>query len=102
MMSLIRTVPVKVPSLFHSSKPESGCAAAKMRLPLSAAKWAGALLAAPGWMSLTSTVPPTVPSVFHSSIPWTPSSAAKKVVGPARVKPYGLEGSVAGLISRTM
>src|SRR6266853_550229 len=78
-MSITCTVPVSVPSVFHSSRPVTPSSAEKYRALLNTVKPLGEELApAAVWlMSFTRRVPPGVPSLFHSSVPLTPSSAEK-------------------------
>ncbi len=82
LMSLTRTVPARVPSLFQSSLFVSRelLRAEKKRVPLTFVSSAGNESAAPPslvLMFLTMRVPAAVPSLRHSSTPLTPSSAAK-------------------------
>ena len=74
-MSLTRTVPAAVPSLFHSSTPCVPSSAAKNSVPFTFVRSLGYELRLPGLMSLTRTVPAAVPSLFHSS------DAVRAVVG---------------------
>ena len=80
-MSLTRTVPAAVPSLFHSSAPWVVSRATKKRVPLKSVsdelRKTLTALELPGLMSLTSLVPLLVPSLFHSSTPCLPSLALK-------------------------
>src|SRR5262245_24181779 len=74
LMSLTRTVPAAVPSLFHSSWPLVPLEAEKNNVPLTfVSSWTFELepyeLPPPGRMSLTRTVPAAVPLLFHSSSP---------------------------------
>ena len=98
LMSLTRTVPAAVPSLFHSSRP---CRAVVGREEQRAvdvrqvARVASSQL--PGLMSLTRTVPAAVPSLFHSSLPWSPSSAVKNSVPFTFVRLSGYEPVRAGV-----
>ena len=69
-MSLTRTVPAAVPSLFHSSVPLAPSSAVKKSVPSDVRQVRGLELPVPGLMSLTRTVPAAVPSLFHSSSPW--------------------------------
>src|SRR5262249_7628372 len=80
LMSLPRSVPAAVPSLFHSSTPFTPSAAEKNRAPLTFVRLPGFELALPGMMSLPITVPAVVPLLFHSSEPCVPSLAAKNRV----------------------
>ena len=68
-MSLTRTVPASVPSLFHNSSPLLGSFALKKSVPFTLVRVRGDELSLPGWMSLTRTVPASVPSLFHNSSP---------------------------------
>ena len=79
-ISLTRTVPAAVPSLFHSSLPVSGWKALKKSVPLIFRSRATPAEPAPGTMSLTRTVPAAVPSLFHSSLPVSGRKALKKRV----------------------
>ena len=81
-MSLTRTVPASVPSLFHSSAPWSPSSAAKNSVPFTAVRLSGPYdsRTGSGLMSLTRTVPAAVPSLFHSSAPCAPSLAVKNSV----------------------
>src|ERR1041384_2117705 len=98
-MSFTRTVPVTVPSVFHSSTPTPS-SAEKYKALLNTVKPDGEESAV-GLMSFTRTVLPET-SVFHSSTPLTPSSAAKYNALLNRVKPLGEErASVVGLMSFT-
>ena len=81
--SFSRTVPVLVPSLFHSSCPCTPSFAVKTTESPRLAKSAGYDPAVAFVMFLTRTVPASVPSLFHSSVPWTPSSAATNSWPPA-------------------
>ena len=83
-MSLTRTVPASVPSVFHSSRPWVPSSAVKNSVPPTSVRYVGPLYSpsSPGSMSLTRTVPASVPSDFHSSRPWVPSSAVKNRVPP--------------------
>ena len=86
-MSLTRTEPAAVPSLFHSSVPCPAPSAAKKTVPASAEKLRG-LEEAPGVgsRSARSSVPAAVPSLVQSSEPFVPSSAAKKILPPDTAK----------------
>ena len=68
-MSLTRTVPAAVPSLFHSSSPVEPSSAVKNSVPFTFVRLLGSEPAPLGMMSLTRTVPAAVPSLFHSSTP---------------------------------
>ena len=74
-MSLTRTVPAAVPSLFHSSRPCAPSSAVKYSVPSTFVRSRGIRSRPPGLMSLPARCRPSVPSLFHSSSPCTPSSA---------------------------
>ncbi len=67
-ISLTKTVPSSVPSLFHNSPPLIPSSALKNKVPPATVNACGVLPAFPGLMSLTRTVPAVVPSVFQSSL----------------------------------
>ena len=91
LMSLTRTVPASVPSLFHSSLPLTPSSAEKNSVPPTAVRSSMSEPEPPGSMSLTRTVPAAVPSLFHSSSPCSPSLARKNSVPPTAVRRNGLE-----------
>ena len=70
-MSLTRTVPASVPSLFHSSRPLIAVVGREEQRAAHRRQVAGDEPngPVPGLMSLTRTVPAAVPSLFHSSRP---------------------------------
>src|SRR5205809_7763581 len=70
-MSLTRTVPASVPSLFHNSRPVSGREAVKNKVLLTRTRPLGYDDPAPGLMSLRSTVPASVPALVDGSPPRT-------------------------------
>src|SRR5919197_5240280 len=82
-MSRTSFVPLRVPSLFHSSRPWFGVYAEKNTCPCDRVSHRGVGLP-PGLMFFTITVPCLVPSLFQSSRPWVPSSAQKNRVLPTR------------------
>ena len=68
-MSLTRTVPAAVPSLFHSSVAVRAVVGREEQRPVHVRQAeSGWKPCVPGPMSLTRTVPAAVPSLFHSSI----------------------------------
>src|SRR5436309_259569 len=99
-MSETITVPAVVPSVFHSSAPETESAAVKKRVPASGVRAAGNDDPVPGRMSRTSAVPVAVPSVFHTSLP-VMAPATKKVIGPTAVKLPGVDDAPVVLRSAT-
>ncbi len=90
-ISLTRTVPAAVPSLFHNSSPLTSSKAVKYRVLPTAVKLRGPEPLEPGPMSATRTVPAAVPSLFHNSSPLTSSKALKYRVLPTAVRLRGLE-----------
>jgi len=84
LMSLTKTVPVSVPSLFQSSSPFVPLFAVKNKVLPTAVRLYGELLPE-ALMSATCTVPVSVPSVFQISEPSTPLFALKKRVSPTTV-----------------
>src|SRR5262249_35274239 len=100
-MSLTRTVPLVVPSLFHNGEaPVVPSKAVKKSVPLTFKKL-GYEPPPPGLMSLIRTVPEAVPSLFHSSEPCVPSLAAKNKVPFTSVRLPGFEPAPPGLMSLT-
>src|SRR5207302_660138 len=77
LMSLTRTVPAALPSLFHNSRPFTPSSATKNSVPPTAVRYPGYEPELAGLMSLTRTVPAALPSLFHSSTPFTQSLAEK-------------------------
>ena len=102
-MSLTRTVPAAVPSLFHSSSPCAAVVGREEQRAVDVRQVAGTgyELPPPGLMSLTRTVPAAVPSLFHSSTPLTPSSAEKNSVPFTFVSRWGSSCRLPGLMSLT-
>src|SRR5262245_16473503 len=103
-MSLTRTVPAAVPSLFHNSRPFTESSVEKARVPLTLVRLEGIELPDPGRMSLTRTVPAAVPSLFHNSKPLAESRATKYSVPltPVRLaKVNGNESLGPGTMSLT-
>src|SRR5262245_26071 len=86
-MSLTRTVPAVVPSLFHNSEPLVPLLAEKNSVVPMTVRLKGLEPPAPGRMSLTRTVPAAVPSLFQSSVPFTLLLAVKNSV-PFRLVRY--------------
>ncbi|GCA81669.1 hypothetical protein MiTs_03688 [Microcystis aeruginosa NIES-2521] len=85
-ISLTRTVPAAVPSLFHNSKPLTPSLALKNRVLPTAVRRLGLELEEPGRISLTRTVLAAVPLLFHNSKPLRPSRAVKNRVLPIAVR----------------
>ena len=78
LMSLTRTVPAAVPSLFHSSQPWMPSSAEKSSVPPTRRRGSGCSTAAAPWlMSLTSTVPARCRRSSTARWPCAPSSAVK-------------------------
>ena len=79
LMSLTKTVPAAVPSLFHNSLLLIlvGLKARKYKVPFTFVRGEGFEGANPGLMSLTKTVPAAVPSLFHNSVALVSSLALK-------------------------
>src|SRR6516164_7979706 len=91
-MSLTKTVPVPVPSLFHSSRPCDPSSAEKYTTPFTFVSQLGFDELLPlVLMSRTRTVPAAVPSLFHNSRPSVPSSATKNRVPCTLVRLFGTE-----------
>ena len=76
-MSLTKTVPAPVPSLFQSSLPLVPSFATKNNVPPKLIGLSGSADDVPERISFTNTVPPEVPSLFQSSLPLLPAIAAK-------------------------
>src|SRR4051794_19462702 len=102
VMSLTRTVPADVPSLFHSSLPAESPATKKRVFP-TAVRDTGELPPVPATMSLTRTVPAVVPLLLHNSAPAAWVLARKKRVLPTTVKELMLELTLAsGILTRAV
>src|SRR5262249_43082902 len=97
VMSLTRTVPFVVPSLFHSSCPCWGSVAAKNSVLLTLVSRSG--LDRSPLTVLTETVPAAVPLLFHSCTPLIPSLAVKKSVPFTLVSSVGEELPLPGAMS---
>src|SRR5262245_11605068 len=83
-ISLTRTVPAAVPSLFHNSWPVVPSLAEKNRVPLTFVMYLRSV------KPLTKVVPVSVPSLFQSPT-LAPSVAAKKIVPMRFVSELGVE-----------
>ena len=101
LMSLTNTVPVSVPSLFHSSKPLVLLSATKNSVPFTFVRLKG-IESPRKKMSLTITVPASVPSLLKSSLPPTAWSHSKKRVPFTFVKAVGKPHPAQGLATRTV
>jgi hypothetical protein len=108
-MSLTSTVPLRVPSVRHSSLPKADVLAVKKTRLLRATNLLGAELPKPDQISLTSDVPAAVPLVFQSSRPmWVlrlrlvcGAVELKKMSPPTAVISIGSEPMLPGVKSAT-
>ena len=79
-ISLTKTVPAAVPSLFHNSVPFTSKAVKNsVRVLPTTVRLLGLIF-------LTRTVPAAVPSLFHSPLAFTPSLVQKNRVLPSAVR----------------